>query len=45
MDTRFSLRVPSDLYEKLKKAAELEKRSINAQVLKALEEYLDSRKI
>lgn len=40
----FSLRIPEDLHEKLKKQAEKEKRSINNMILIMIEKYLNEQK-
>jgi predicted transcriptional regulator len=43
--TRMTIRLPDDLYERLKRAAERERRSAHAQMLAYIERGLDQDKI
>ncbi len=40
----FALRIPKDLYTAIKELAETEQRSINAQIIYILMQYLDQKK-
>ena len=41
---QFSIRLPEDMYEVIKKLAEKERRSLNAQLVKMLEEEVSEQK-
>lgn len=42
--TQFSIRLPEDMYEIIKALAEKERRSLNSQLVKMLEEEVEAQK-